>query len=71
MGLTVPSFGDFNYYFIIEVLRISKFMLGLLTIVGFVTLLVGIALYTKYLEDKETRTLIKFAILINMIGEFF
>jgi len=71
MGITVPSFGDFNYYFIIEVLQISKFVLSLLAIVGFVTLLIGIAIYSKYLEDKETRTLIKFAILINIIGEFF
>ena len=40
-GLASPSFSDIGYYFSLNVVNFSKFTLGMLTILGFVTLLTG------------------------------
>ena len=40
-GLIVPSFGSFSYYFMLDVVGISKFAYSMLTVLGFICLLIG------------------------------
>lgn len=47
-GALVPTFGDINYYFQINVINFSKFTISLLTLLSFVSLLGGTYIYNKY-----------------------
>ena len=49
-GILVPSFGSFGYYFMLDVVKISKFTYSMLTVVGFTCLLTGTLLYKRYLD---------------------
>jgi len=40
-GFLVPSFGSFGYYFMLDVVKISKFTYSMLTVLGFACLLIG------------------------------
>ena len=66
-GLLVPSFGSFGYYFMLDVVGISKFTYSMLTVLGFVTLLVGTQLFNKWFKDKEYRNLIMMDALITIV----
>lgn len=47
-GVMIPSFGSFGYYFFIDVLMISKSTIAVLSIVGFVSTILGSVLYQLY-----------------------
>ena len=53
----MPTFVDFNYYFAIEVLKISKFTIGFATVLMGIMIVVGPIFYQKYLRDSEFRSL--------------
>ena len=40
-GFVVPSFGSFGYYFMMDVIGLSKFTYSMLTVLGFFGLLLG------------------------------
>lgn len=40
-GLVVPTFGSFGYYFMLDIVKLSKFTYSMLTVLGFFCLLVG------------------------------
>lgn len=65
-GVLVPSFGSFGYYFMLDVVHVSKFSYSMLTVLGFACLLVGTYFYKKYLQTKEYRNLIMFDALISI-----
>ena len=67
----VPNYSDIWYYFTIEEMKLSKFVLGMLGVIGFITLMIGTVLYSKFFSDKETRTLFRAGIIINWIGSVF
>ena len=66
-GLVVPSFSSFGYFFMLDVVELSKFTYSMLTVLGFFCLLIGSALYTKYFKEKEFRTLIVMEMVIGLI----
>tara|TARA_B110000285_G_C14908924_1_gene506931 strand:+ start:408 stop:809 length:402 start_codon:yes stop_codon:yes gene_type:complete len=45
-GLLVPSFGDFWYYYVINVKDFSQYQYGMMTLVGNIALMIGAALYS-------------------------
>ena len=47
-GFLVPSFGSFGYYFMLDVVKISKFTYSMLTVLGFFCLFIGTMIYKKY-----------------------
>ena len=47
-GFLVPSFGSFGYYFMLDVVKISKFSYSMLTVLGFFCLFLGTMLYKRY-----------------------
>lgn len=67
-GAIVPSFSDIGYYFSLNVVQFSKFTLSMLTVLGFVTLLLGTMVYNKYFKEFEVRTLLEYNIAIGWIG---
>ena len=65
-GFLVPSFGSFGYYFMLDVVGISKFTYSMLTVLGFVSLLFGTQMFNKYFKDREWRNLIMLDALISI-----
>ena len=56
-GITVPSFGTFGYYFMLDVVKLSKFTIAMLSVIGYVCLLIGSALFTTFFANMEIRRL--------------
>jgi hypothetical protein len=67
-GAIVPSFSDIGYYFSLNIVQFSKFTLSMLTVLGFVTLLLGTMIYNKYFKEFEVRTLLEYNICIGWVG---
>ena len=67
-SLFVPSFSSFSYYFMLDVVQLSKFTYSMLTVLGFFCLLIGSALYKSHFKDFEYRNLI---VMEMIIGIFF
>ena len=66
-GFLVPSFGGFGYYFMLDVVKISKFTYSMLTVLGFFCLGIGTIVYKNFMRDKEYRNLIMMDALISII----
>jgi len=66
-GFLVPSFGSFGYYFMLDVVKISKFTYSMLTVLGFMCLFIGTMIYRKYFTEKEYRNLIMMDALISIL----
>ncbi len=67
-GLLVPSFGDISYYFSLNIVKFSKFTVSMLTVLGFVTLLLGTQAYEKWLKDHEVKDMLKWNSLLGVCG---
>lgn len=57
-GFTSPSFGDFSYFFLMNVIGISKFAYAMLTLIGQVCQIIGVLVYEKLLKHMEVRSVI-------------
>jgi hypothetical protein len=68
MGAVIPSFGDYFYYFMMDVTGFSKFTYAMLGVLGSATLLFGTFVYNFYLTDKSLRFMMVIACLINFVG---
>ena len=66
-GLLVPSFSSFGYYFMLNVIKLSKFTYSMLTVLGFVGLLIGTQLFNKYLKEMEYRKLFIIEAMISIV----
>lgn len=66
-GVLVPSFGSFGYYFMMDVVKVSKFAYSMLSVLGFCCLLVGTQLFKTYFKDYEPRTLILFDAALTFV----
>jgi len=54
-GFLVPNFGSFGYYFMLDVVGISKFSYSMLTVLGFACLFIGTLVYKAYFRASEYR----------------
>jgi len=70
-GFTVPSFGEFFYYFSTEVAGFTQFTYSMLALVGSFSFLIGIILYNAFFKDTDVRKLLFAAILIGFVGSIF
>mmetsp|Transcript_1696 Transcript_1696/g.2992 ORF Transcript_1696/g.2992 Transcript_1696/m.2992 type:complete len:173 (-) Transcript_1696:582-1100(-) len=57
-GLTNPSFADFSYFFLMNVIGVSKFMFAMITLIGQICSVIGVMLYEKFLKETEVRTVL-------------
>ena len=69
-GLTNPSFADFSYFFLMNVIGISKFMFAMITLIGQVCSVIGVIIYTVFLRKVEVRWVLFWNCVINVIGSF-
>lgn len=53
----IPNFETFGYYFVLNELRISKFVVGISPIIAGFFLFVGPLLYNKFLSNYEYTTM--------------
>jgi MFS family permease len=68
MGGLIPSFGDFLYYYQIEVTGFSQMVYSMLGVLGFLTLLVSTVIYNGLLKNQEIRFMMITACLVNLVG---
>ena len=66
-GFLTPSFYSFGYYFMLDVAGISKFSYSMLTVLGYVTLLLGTQLFNKYFKESEFVTLFFWKSFITLL----
>jgi Na+/melibiose symporter-like transporter len=66
----VPSFEDFGYFFLLEVIGISKFMFSVIMLVGMVCGLIGTAIYKAFGRATDTRVMIIYATIAVCFGSF-
>lgn len=60
-GVLNPDFGDFSYYFMMNVCKISKFQYSLMGIISQITMIIGTIVYETYCKDIEVRTMIYYS----------
>jgi Na+/melibiose symporter-like transporter len=69
-GLLNPTFEEFTYFFLLNVIGISKFMFALLVLIGQIAHVAGALIYKAFFRSTETRTMIAFAIASSVITNF-
>ena len=67
-GLLSPDFGDFSYYFMLNVIKLSKFQYSMLGVVGQVTSVFGTMYYEAYLKDLEVRKVLYWSTVMSVIS---
>lgn len=65
-AITVPSFGSFGYYFMLDVVGLSKFTYSMLTVLACICLLFGTLMYNRCFRNTEYRKLILIDALISI-----
>ena len=68
LGCLVPSFGEFFYYYQLEVVGFSKFTYAAIGSLGFFYLVIAMQFYNWYLKDRETIIMMVIACFTNLIG---
>ena len=66
-AVTQPTFSTFGYYFLLDEVKVSKSMYAMLTVVGYICLLIGSQIFNKCLIDTEYRLLIIIDVFITIV----
>ena len=69
-GLTTPSFGDYSYYFMMDVIGVSKFMFAIIALVGQLCAVIGVIIYERFLKHWEVRNVLLLNCFIGTAGTF-
>jgi len=69
-SIIVPSFDEFSYFFLLNVIGISKFMFAVLVLIGQIAHIVGALIYKAFCRNIETRWMIFFAMVVTSVGYF-
>ena len=69
-SLFKPTFQDFQYFFLLDVIHISKFTFAILQLVAFMSALGGALIYKAYFKDIEIRSMITIGLLGNIFSAF-
>jgi cytochrome b subunit of formate dehydrogenase len=64
----VPSFGDYIYYFEMDIVGFTKMQYALLMMFGFLTLITGSILFSSLFKESNLRCVIFIGVLINFTG---
>ena len=62
-----PSFGSFGYFFMLDVVGITKFAYSMLTVLGYFSLFVGTRLYDRFFKQLEYWRLIMCEGLVGLV----
>lgn len=69
-GIICPSFEEFSYFFLLNVIKISKFVFALLVLLGQICHIIGALIYKAWCRNIDTRWMIFFAMLVGILGAF-
>jgi len=69
-GILNPSFEEFTYFFLLNVLGVSKFIFAILVLIGQICHLIGALIYRAFGRNVDTRIMIVIAISTDVIGNF-
>ena len=69
VGVIVPNFADYLYYYQLNISKFSKFEYSMITLLGFAALLLSSLVYNLLLKNYEERCLLGIAMLINCLGQ--
>ena len=67
-GVISPDFGDFSYYFMLNVCNISKFQYSMLGVIGQFTGILGTVYYESTFKDVEVRTLLYYSTIMSLFS---
>lgn len=67
-GLIIPNFSDYLYYYQINITHFSKFEYSMITLLGFIALLVSSLVYNWCFKNIEERILLSLAMIVNFVG---
>lgn len=67
-GIFNPDFGDFGYYFMMNVCHISKMQYSMMGVISQVTGIIGTMFYEKHLKNIEVRHMIYYSTWISAIS---
>lgn len=70
-GILNPSFSEFSYFFLMNVIGVTKFLFSVLVLVGQICHVIGALIYKAFFRGVDTRTMIIFATITHIIGAFF
>lgn len=69
-GILNPTFEEFSYFFLLNVIGISKFMFALLVLIANVCHIIGALLYKAFCRNVETRWMILGAMITLIVSTF-
>ena len=67
----MPGFDDFQYYFVLDVLNVSKFEYGIGTLMAGIVVFVGPIIFQKYCRDTDYRIIFFRAQILHIIQSIF
>ena len=70
-GLISPNFGNFGYYFLLNVCKITKVQYSMLATFGSFTGLIGVVIYEKFCKEIRVRKMVWFSIVMSCISAMF
>lgn len=69
-GLLNPSFEEFTYYFLLNEIKISKFIFSLLALLGQICHIIGALIYKAWCRNVDYRIMILCAMIVASLGAF-
>lgn len=69
-GLLSPRFGQFSYFFMLNVAHITKFQFAMFGVISRACHILGTVIYKNYFKETETRTVIFYSTVISVISSF-
>jgi Na+/melibiose symporter-like transporter len=63
-----PSFSEFSYFFLLNVIGISKFMFSMLVLIGQLCHIVGALIYKAFCRNVDTRWMVAFSLVTSIIS---
>jgi len=67
-GLINPTFEEFSYFFLMNIIGVSKFIFALLVLIGQICHLVGALIYRAWCRNVDTRVMLIVAMCCSVLG---
>lgn len=69
-GVLNPSFEEFSYFFLLNVIGISKLVFAIIVLIGQICHIIGALIYKAFFRNVDTRTMILFAMVTTCTSTF-
>lgn len=69
-GILNPTFEEFSYFFLLNVIGISKFLFAILVLIGQICHVIGALVYKAFCRNIDTRWMVFFAMIVASLSAF-